>query len=456
MQLRDNAQQLDLFHLFKPNLITTKTKFTFIDLFAGIGGFRIPLSELGGVCLGYSEIDKEAIKTYQKNFITDTNSDELCLGDISNINKFPFDIDLITGGVPCQPWSIAGKLKGLDDPRGQLWLDVFRVVELNKPKAFIFENVKGLTEPRNKDSLNYIISNLTQSGYVVKYQVLNSYDFGLPQDRDRIFIVGIRNDLQNCWGFTFPKPLDKKIKLYDVIDGIEKNNFVKKKFAPEVLFEGGRIPASRGRFQKINELNDFFTFADIRDGHTTVHSWDLIDTSGREKLICKTILKNRRKKIYGPKDGNPLSFQILNKLIPNLNQEELDSLTQKEILRLVEDKGYEFVNSKISSGIDGVSKIFLPHADAIGTLTATGTRDFVATVSLECQEPELYKHSFIQKIYKPKKFKPLTAINYAKLQGFPESFQIAENQTTAKHQFGNAVSVPVVYHLAKALLEFVL
>ena len=222
------------------------------------------------------------------------------------------------------------------------------------------------------------------------------------------------------------------------------------------MFAGGRIPASRGRFQEIDELNDFFTFADIRDGHTTVHSWDLIDTSGREKLICKTILKNRRKKIYGPKDGNPLSFQVLEKLIPNLNQEELNILTDKEILRLVQDKGYEFVNSKISSGIDGVSKIFLPHADAIGTLTATGTRDFVATVSLECQEPELYKHTFIQKIYKPKNFKPLTAKDYAKLQGFPEYFKIADSETTAKHQFGNAVSVPVVYNLAKGLLKFIL
>ncbi|WP_414623910.1 DNA cytosine methyltransferase [Calothrix sp. CCY 0018] len=456
MQLSDNAQQLDLFQLFKPNLVTIQTKFTFIDLFAGIGGFRIPLSELGGVCLGYSEIDKEAIKTYQKNFVNNTDSDELFLGDINNINKLPFDIDVIVGGVPCQPWSIAGKLKGLDDPRGKLWLDVVRVVELNKPKAFIFENVKGLMEPRNKGSLNYIISNLTTLGYVVKSQVLNSYDFGLPQDRDRIFIVGIRNDLDNCWGFSFPKPLDKKIKLHDVIDGIEKSDFVKKKFAPEVLYQGGKVPASRGRFQKKDELNDFFTFADIRDGHTTVHSWDLIDTSAREKLICKAILKNRRKKIYGPKDGNPLSFQVLEKIIPNLNQEELDILTKKEILRLVEDKGYEFVNSKISSGIDGVSKIFLPHADAIATLTATGTRDLVATVSLECQQPELYKQDFIQKIYQPKKFKPLTAQDYAKLQGFPESFQIADSETTAKHQFGNAVSVPVVYNLAKALLEFIL
>ncbi|NJN07904.1 MAG: DNA cytosine methyltransferase [Richelia sp. RM2_1_2] len=459
MQLSYNPQQLDLFELFKPikpNLVTIKPKFTFIDLFAGIGGFRIPLSQLGGICLGYSEIDKEAIKTYQKNFISEQNSNEFFLGDINNINKLPFDIDVITGGVPCQPWSIAGKLKGLNDPRGKLWLDVFRVVELNQPKTFIFENVKGLTEPRNKNSLNYIINNLTALGYIVKYQVLNSSDFGLPQDRDRIFIVGIRNDLENCWGFTFPKPLNQKIKLYDVISGIEKRDFIKKKFTPNILYKGGKIPASRGRFQGIDELNDFFTFADIRDGHTTVHSWDLIETSVREKLICQTILKNRRKKIYGLKDGNPLSFQVLDKLIPYLNQKELDSLIQKDILRLIEDKGYEFVNSKIYSGIEGVSKIFLPHADAIATLTATGTRDFVATVSLECQEPELYKHSFIQNIYKQKKFKPLTAQDYAKLQGFPESFQIANSETTAKHQFGNAVSVPVVYNLAKALLKLIL
>jgi DNA (cytosine-5)-methyltransferase 1 len=121
----------------------------------------------------------------------------------------------------------------------------------------------------------------------------------------------------------------------------------------------------------------------------------------------------------------------------------------------VERKGYEFVNSKISSGIDGVSKIFLPHADAIATLTATGTRDFVATISIECQEPKLYKQTFLREIYRPKKFKPLTARDYARLQGFPEWFRQADNETRAKHQFGNAVSVPVVYHLCKQLLPFI-
>ncbi|MBP5977069.1 DNA cytosine methyltransferase [Brasilonema sp. CT11] len=456
METGVSAQQLELFQLFQPiNTISCHSKFTFVDFFAGIGGFRIPLEELGGQCLGYSEIDKEAIKVYQKNFLKSSNSDEAYLGDITKLNILPFEIDILVGGVPCQPWSIAGKLQGLDDPRGKLWIDVFRVVKANKPKAFIFENVKGLTEPRNRSSLQYIINNLTAYGYVCSWKVLNSYDFGLPQDRDRIFIVGIRNDIENCWGFTFPKPLDKQPKLYDVISGLQQANFIKKKFPPQVLFDG-KIPASRGRFQKIDELNDFFLFSDIRDGHTTIHSWDLIDTTSREKLICQTILKNRRKKMYGLKDGNPLSRKVLETLIPNLQQQEVDSLVFKEILRFIEGQGYEFVNSKISSGIGGISKIFLSHADAIATLTATGTKDFVATISIQCQKPEAYKQTFIKEIYKNKKFKHLTAQDYARLQGFPEWFQIANNESTAKHQFGNAVSVPVVYHLAKALLKIIL
>jgi len=451
------AQQLDLFHLFQPaNLVVSTCKFTFIDLFAGIGGFRVPLEALGGVCLGYSEIDREAMKVYQNNFMGDPNFAETYLGDITSLNKLPFNIDVMVGGVPCQPWSIAGKMLGLDDPRGKLWLDVFRVVKSNQPKAFIFENVKGLTEPRNIKNLEYILTNLTASGYIVKYQVLNSYDFGLPQDRDRVFIVGIRNDLANSWGFVFPQGLSKSVKLYDLIPGIEKSNFPKKKFPPEVLYVDGKIPVSRGRFQKIDELNDFFTFADIRNGHTTIHSWELIETTPTEKIICQNILKNRRKKLYGEKDGNPLKFEVLQSLIPNLKIADLNSLVAKKILHLVEGKGYEFVNSKISAGINGISKIFLPHADAIATLTATGTKDYVAIMSIECAEPNVYKQKFIQEIYNQHKYKPLTAKDYARLQGFPENFQIADNEVTAKHQLGNAVSIPVVYHLTEALLKIIL
>ncbi|MGB3205626.1 MAG: DNA cytosine methyltransferase [Crinalium sp.] len=451
------TNQLELFKPFKLlNFGLINHNFTFVDLFSGIGGFRIPLEELGGKCLGYSEIDRESIEVYKKNFISFINSDEIDLGDIRSLNELPFDeIDVMVGGVPCQPWSIAGKSLGFNDPRGKLWFDVIRLVEKNHPKSFIFENVKGLTEPRHRESFIYIIEQLKKLGYQVKHDVLNSYDFGLPQDRDRVFIVGIRHDLQDSSNFAFSKPASKEPKLYDFIQGIECRNLTKKKFPSEILFDG-KIPASRGRFQQDDELNDFFTFADIRDGHTTIHSWDLIRTTQREKLICQTILKNRRKKIYGQKDGNPLKFEILEKLIPNLNEQEVEMLINKNILRYVQAQGYEFVNSKISSGINGVSKIFLPHSNVISTLTATGTRDFVARVSLECQEPNEYKKMFIREIYKKRKFKPISAQDYARLQGFPEWFVIANNENIAKKQFGNAVPVPIVRYLAKALLKIIL
>lgn len=448
--------QTELFCTFKPldfSVSIFNPKFTFVDLFAGIGGFRIALEQLGGKCLGYSEVDQTAIKVYEKNFISYANSDEKRLGDITELAKLPFEVDVLTGGVPCQPWSIAGKLGGFNDPRGRLWFDTIRLVNLNKPKSFILENVKGLTEPRNQKYFNHILSQLNDSGYKLSWSILNSYDFGVPQDRDRIFIVGIRNDLVNSdFYFNFPKPIDAHPKLFDFVEGVQKLIFDKKKFSSDILFDKG-IPPSRGRFQKDDELNDFFIFTDIRNGHTTIHSWDLVRTSIKEKLICEIILKNRRKKKYGLKDGNPLSFENLQEILPKIKEDELYKLISKKILRFVNDRGYEFVNSKISSGINGISKIFLPHSDVISTLTATGTRDYIATISIMCQEPLNYKEIFIREIYKKKRFKALTARDTARLQGFPDWFILPESEDVAKRLLGNAVSVPVVYHLAKALIE---
>lgn len=442
--------------LFVPlKYLSVQKTFTFIDLFAGIGGFRIPLEELGGKCLGYSEIDAGCLKVYQKNFISYLNQDEVNLGDVRSLSRLPFEIDIIVGGVPCQPWSIAGKIKGFDDPRGQLWFDVIRIIQENKPKGFIFENVKGLTEPRHQTSFEFILKSFKTAGYAVKARVLNSYDFGLSQDRDRVFIVGIQSQLEQDKAFEFPQPIGAKPKLYQFVEGIKPQEIEKKKFPPEILFNG-KIPVSRGRFQKNDELNDFFTFADIRDGHTTIHSWDLIKTSQREKFICQVILKNRRKKKYGSKDGNPLSFKVLAELIPNLQIQEIEKLVSKKILRYIEKKGYDFVNSKISTGINGISKVYLPHSDVIATLTATGTKDFIAKKSIACQEPSEYKRTFIREIYRKQKLKPLSAQDYARLQGFPDWFVMAEDENTAKQQLGNAVSVPVVYHLAKELLKVIL
>ena len=111
-------------------------EFTYIDLFAGIGGFRTAIDALGGKCVGFSEIDKPCIETYLSNY-GDSEKDNF--GDITKIKELP-KVDLIVGGVPCQSWSVAGKMRGFEDPRGKLWWDAIRLVKQSQPKIFIFEN----------------------------------------------------------------------------------------------------------------------------------------------------------------------------------------------------------------------------------------------------------------------------------------------------------------------------
>lgn len=124
-------------------------------------------------------------------------------------------------------------------------------------------------------------------------------------------------------------------------------------------------------------------------------------------------------------------------------------------MRQTEANKYEFVNSKNMSGINGIYRIFLPNSEIIPTLTATGARDFIATKTIIADNPQDYKNKFIQEIYRPKKYKPITAKDACKLQGFPHWFQIHCNENIAKKQLGNAVSVPVIYHIAKNLIELI-
>lgn len=428
-------------------------KFTFVDLFSGIGGFRIALEELGGKCLAFSEIDRGAIQTYKKNYIGYRDA-EIELGSITNVGKLPFkDIDLIVGGVPCQSWSVAGKMRGFDDPRGRLWYDTIRVVKENKPKAFIFENVKGLIDPRNKESLDLILESFRSIGYKISYKLLNSYDFGLPQNRDRIFIVGYREDIKSFKEFKFPKPLNRIPNLSEFIENItfKISSTTKKTFDPKEIF-GSKIPMSRNRFQKLDQLNDFFILCDTRNGHTTIHSWDIIKTTKREKEICLVVLRNRRKKVYGNSDGNPLSFLDLKQLIPDIKKEELDALIDKNILKETSG-GFGFVNSKNSAGINGIYRIYLPKSNTFSTLTATGTKDVVATIDINATSPLLYKETFIKEVINKRNYRSITAKECGKLQGFPSWFAIDENDSLAKKQFGNAVSTNVIYYLADAIIK---
>ena len=161
----------------------------YFDIFAGIGGFRSGLEKAGGFqCVGYCEIDKYAKKAYETLYDTEN---EVYYDDARKIdpNELP-DLDLICGGFPCQSFSIAGKRGGFDDARGTLFFEIARFASILKPKYLFLENVKGLLNHDKGDTFETILSALDELGYDVEWQVLNSKDFGVPQNRERVFIIG--------------------------------------------------------------------------------------------------------------------------------------------------------------------------------------------------------------------------------------------------------------------------
>ena len=161
----------------------------YLDMFAGIGGFRSGLERLGGFeCIGFCEIDKYAKKSYEAMYDT---KGELYFNDARKIKpeELP-DIDLITGGFPCQSFSIAGQRKGFEDTRGTLFFEIARIAAVKKPKYLFLENVPGLLSHDRGRTFKTILSALDELGYDVAWQVLNSKDFGVPQSRKRLYIVG--------------------------------------------------------------------------------------------------------------------------------------------------------------------------------------------------------------------------------------------------------------------------
>ena len=190
--------------------------FTFIDLFAGIGGFRIAMQNLGGACVFSSEWDKYSQKTYEANF------GEIPFGDITQEETkqyIPKQFDVLCAGFPCQAFSIAGKRGGFEDTRGTLFFDVAEIIKRHQPKAFFLENVKGLTNHDRGRTLATILHTLREDlGYdVPEPRVFNAKDFGVPQNRERIFIVGFRKDL-NVQEFEYPRGCEPRRCVADILE----------------------------------------------------------------------------------------------------------------------------------------------------------------------------------------------------------------------------------------------
>ena len=188
------------------------TQVKYIDLFAGIGGFHQAMNSFGGECVFASEWDKEAAKTYFENYGI------LPDGDITKIREEDIPKhDMLCGGFPCQAFSVSGKQKGFEDTRGTLFFDIARIVKYHKPKVLLLENVRNFERHDGGKTLSTVIKILEELNYSVFYQVLNASQYALPQNRERIFFVCFRNDL-NIKNYTFPAPSYKKTCLLDILE----------------------------------------------------------------------------------------------------------------------------------------------------------------------------------------------------------------------------------------------
>ena len=215
LKVAEDALQYGLFEDFDiPFPPKEKPQFKFIDLFAGIGGFRIAMQNLGGKCVFTSEWDKEAKRTYKANF------GEMPFGDITKEKTksfIPDNFDVLCAGFPCQAFSIAGRRGGFEDTRGTLFFDVAEIIKRKQPRAFFLENVKGLRNHDKGKTLETILNVLRNDlGYFVpEPQIMNAKDFGVPQNRERIFIVGFHKDT-GIVEFVYPKPSKKQVKFADI------------------------------------------------------------------------------------------------------------------------------------------------------------------------------------------------------------------------------------------------
>ncbi|HOR82954.1 MAG TPA: DNA cytosine methyltransferase [Bacteroidales bacterium] len=259
----------------KAKRTTKKNELTFIDLFAGIGGIRKGFEDNSTKCVFSSEWDKYAALTYEKNY------GEIPHGDITKIHETEIpDHDILLAGFPCQPFSHIGQRQGFaHETQGTLFFDILRILKEKRPKAFLLENVKGLLTNDRGNTFKVIMKNLHDLGYSVFYEVMDAQNFGLPQRRERVVIVGFRPDLK-IESFEFPKGnKHKKVKIKDILEKNPKGYSISKHLQKNYLFKTDdnrpqlvdfdseiQVNTLVASYHKIQRLTGTF----VRDGETGI------------------------------------------------------------------------------------------------------------------------------------------------------------------------------------------
>lgn len=301
-----NQLRLDLSGHKVPFPAPKNPKFKFIDLFAGIGGFRLSFQNLGGECVFTSEWDKYSKQTYEANY------GEVPYGDITAVpaSEVP-DHDVLCAGFPCQAFSIAGKRGGFDDIRGTLFFDVARIIKEKQPKAFFLENVKGLRSHKGGKTLATILKTLRDDlgYYVPDPEILNARNFGVPQNRERIFIVGFHPSLE-CSEFEYPKSSKKKVCFSDVKE--------KEEVSVKYYMSTQYLSTLRAHKQRHAEKGNGFGYEIISDSGTA------------NAIVCGGMGRERNLVI----DHRLSNFEPITHIKGEVNREGIRRMTPREWARL--------------------------------------------------------------------------------------------------------------------------
>lgn len=274
--------------------------YSFIDLFAGIGGFHLALNSMGANCVFASEWDKFAAETYQDNFHLKP------FGDITKINEKDIpNHDILCGGFPCQAFSISGKQKGFEDTRGTLFFDIARIVDFHKPKVLFLENVKNLAIHDEGKTIKTIIKTLEELEYSVFTKVLNSSNFGLPQNRERIYIIAFHKSLKSDT-FKFPIPPNNPVCLENILENEPKNAKIIERSDIEIY---KNYSVSNSLFSEIELLNKPIQIGTVNKG-------------GQGERIYHTLGHAITLSAYGGGVGSKTGLYLINEKIRKLSPRE--------------------------------------------------------------------------------------------------------------------------------------
>ena len=403
----------------------------YIDLFAGVGGIRLGVQqalEQNGIearCVLSSEINERACETYQLNF------GEHPSGDVHEITEVePFD--LLLGGFPCQPFSYAGKRMGFGDTRGTLFFEIERLLEKYHPKAFLLENVRGLYTHDEGRTFQTIMGKLHDLGYGTYDLLQNSSNFGVPQNRVRLYILGILGEKPEMTLSTNLGSADSH--LY------KKNKAELSLFDQPKACKVGDIlePEVDEKYYCSNKFNEMLHNA-VGDDLSQLHGYRLIDYRGGQSLhswelgmkgkctdaeirFMNLLIQNRRKPIFGrEQDGKKLTLGQIKKFYtwPDID-EVIASLIEKRYLQVNDEGRYNPVCGNMSFE---VFKLLDPESIAV-TLTSS-----------DANRLGVIQHN---------RARHITPRECARLQGFPDTFRLHPSDAWSYKQFGNSVSVPVV------------